>query len=80
MQVTREFIMAHRTVRGAWTKVQIEALGLRWPPLQGWIDRVVGQELTDAQAKQFRDNTIPKKAQNSANQHQPDFFKKHQQI
>ena len=28
MQLTREYIMKHRTARGAWTRAQIEAIGL----------------------------------------------------
>ena len=51
MQLTREYIMKHRTARGAWTRAQIEALGLEWPPLQGWIDSVVGQNITEAQGE-----------------------------
>lgn len=74
MHVTREFIMAHRTVRGAWTKAQIEALGLQWPPLQGWIDSVVGQELTEAQVTQFKVNAIPRGARATANPNQLDLF------
>lgn len=61
MQLTREYIMKHRTVRGAWTRAQIEALGLEWPPLQGWIDSVVGQHITEAQARQFEQNNMPRK-------------------
>lgn len=62
MKVTREFIMEHRTERGAWTYAQIEALGLKWPPLKGWIDSVIGQgqELTDAQVAKFKDNNVPR--------------------
>ena len=43
MKVSREFIMENRTERGAWTYAQIEALGLKWPPLKGWIDSVIGR-------------------------------------
>ena len=40
---------------------QIEAIGLEWPPLQGWIDSVVGQNITEAQARQFEQNNMPRK-------------------
>ena len=44
--------MKFRTDRGAWTKPQIEALGIDWPPRKGWIDRIVGKELSaDNQVK-----------------------------
>jgi len=43
------------------TRAQIEAIGLEWPPLQGWIDSVVGQNITEAQARQFEQNNMPRK-------------------
>lgn len=45
--------MQHRTPKGAWTKVQLMALGLKWPPVHGWIKEVVGKELTERQFQQF---------------------------
>jgi hypothetical protein len=74
MKVTREFIMAHRTERGAWTYAQIETSGLKWPPLKGWIDSVIGQELTDAQVAKFKDNNVPHKRQASSNPDQLGLF------
>ena len=53
MQVTRSYIMANRTNRGAWTRSQIEALGVEWPPRQGWIDRIVGTEISAEAARRF---------------------------
>ena len=53
MIVTREWIFAHRTERGAWTREQIEALGIKWPPRIGWIDRLDGTQITDAAAWDF---------------------------
>ena len=51
MIITRKYIMKFRTDRGAWTKPQIEALGIEWPPRKGWIDRLHGKHLS-------RDNQI----------------------
>jgi len=45
--------MQYRTPAGLWRKVQLEALGLGWPPEKGWIKRVVGMELTEEQFNQF---------------------------
>ncbi|WP_041377845.1 hypothetical protein [Polaromonas naphthalenivorans] len=53
MKLTHELLMQYRTPAGLWRKVQLQALGLDWPPLKGWIQRVVGMELTDEQFKQF---------------------------
>ena len=53
MIATRGYIFKHRTPNGAWTKSQIEALGLDWPPITGWIDLVSGTELSAEQQKEF---------------------------
>ena len=53
MKLTHELLMQYRTPAGLWRKVQLDALGLGWPPEKGWIPRVVGKELTDAQWHQF---------------------------
>ncbi len=29
--------MSIRTARGAWTKRQLENLGVAWPPRKGWV-------------------------------------------
>jgi len=54
MIVTRKYIMKFRTDKGAWTKPQIEALGIDWPPRKGWIDRVVGKELSERSQCEFQ--------------------------
>ena len=51
--ITKEYIHAHKTRRGAWTKVQVEALGLEWPPRQGWINDLIGTMLTPDKAYLF---------------------------
>ncbi len=53
MKVTRQLLMQHRTPKGAWTKAQLLALGLSWPPRHGWMEEVVGKELTERQYNQF---------------------------
>ena len=54
MKLNYQLLMQYRTPKGAWTRVQIEALGIAWPPTTGWIDRVMGKELTDEQFRQFQ--------------------------
>lgn len=51
--ITKAYIDKHKTKRGAWTKVQIEALGLEWPPTNGWKDRLVGEILNPDGARRF---------------------------
>ena len=53
MKLTLEILMQYRTPKGLWRKVQLQALGLSWPPPHGWIKQVVGMELSDLQFYQF---------------------------
>lgn len=55
MIVTREYLLLHRTNKGAWTKAQFDILGLSWPPKKNWIILIVEKELTDDQAKRFEE-------------------------
>lgn len=53
-RVTREWINEHRTKRGAWTKAQIEALGLTWNKLEkGWPRKIEGLGITQEQKLAF---------------------------
>lgn len=51
--ITREWIMANRTDRGAWTRAQIEALGIQYPPSSGWIARLTGTAISDEKSQAF---------------------------
>ena len=54
MKVTKQFILDNRTERGAWTRAQIELLGIKWPPTKGWQQRVIGKELNNDEVDQFK--------------------------
>jgi len=53
LKLTVEYINSYRTEKGAFTRKQVEALGLEWPPSSGWIRRIAGTEITDDQAREF---------------------------
>jgi hypothetical protein len=53
MKITREWIRAHATQKGGYTRAQLEAIGVPWPPQTGWPDRVVGIEITEQQRRIF---------------------------
>lgn len=44
--ITAEWIEKFKTPRGAWTRSQIEAVGVDWPPIHGWLRRIIGREIT----------------------------------
>lgn len=55
--VTKEFLLTYRTKNGAWTKKQLSALGIAWPPRRGWINRIVGKIITIKEAQTFMDDS-----------------------
>lgn len=52
--VDKKFIMKYRTARGAWTRAQLNIIGVSWPPAQGWIARVTGKQITESEAEEFK--------------------------
>lgn len=55
MKLTRESIESGKTDRGGWTGAQLRQLGVEWPPVKGWINRLEGKEISDAQYAAFMD-------------------------
>lgn len=53
MIVTAKWIHKHKTKNGAWTRAQLAAVGVAWPPPKGWIGRVIGNDITEAQRVAF---------------------------
>lgn len=53
MILTREYIDAHKTPAGAWTRSQMQAIGVEWPQSKGWINRVIGNEISFENAMLF---------------------------
>jgi hypothetical protein len=51
--LTYEYIHQHKTPNGGWTKRQLEAIGLDWPPQNGWIGGVCGKAISDQSAVDF---------------------------
>lgn len=53
MKITEAFLEKHKTKRGAYTKAQMELIGVSWPPKKGWKEKVIGRELTKEQEREF---------------------------
>jgi hypothetical protein len=51
--LTYEYIHQHKTRNGGWTKRQLKALGLEWPPQSGWIAGVCGKSIAEQSAADF---------------------------
>ena len=55
MIVTKDWIEQFQTPGGGWTKKQLEAIGVKWPPAKGWKDRVNGSFISDKDAVLFEE-------------------------
>ena len=51
--LTRELIEAARTPNGGFTKSQLAAVGVEWPPAPDWIEQKEGMLITKSQLEQF---------------------------
>ena len=51
--LTRELIEAARTPNGGFTKSQLAAVGVEWPPAPDWIEQKEGMVITKSQLEQF---------------------------
>jgi hypothetical protein len=53
MKITEELILNGMSENGGWSKRQLETLGVEWPPITGWKDRVIGNEIESDKAGLF---------------------------
>lgn len=53
MKLTRQMILDARTDAGGWTMAQIQCIGIKWPPYKGWIDDLVGKEISQEKYDRF---------------------------
>ena len=52
--LTREFIFKGASARRrGWNRAQLAAIGVAWPPVKGWLSRMIGQQIDDEQAQRF---------------------------
>ncbi len=55
-EVTKDWINANRTEKKSFTRKQIQALGLKWPPEKGWINKICGSLVPMEDAEAFEIN------------------------
>lgn len=56
--VTKEYIDFHKSIKGGWTRKQVEALGASWPLKPGWQEGVIGREISDEAAADFETRKV----------------------
>lgn len=52
-RVNKKWIHENKTKRGGFTKAQLAAIGVSWPPKAGWVERSSGKLITDEQKDIF---------------------------
>jgi hypothetical protein len=51
--ITKKFFMDNATDRGAWTRRQVEILGVSWPLQSGWQSELIGKTISQETADEF---------------------------
>ena len=51
--LTKDIIEAARTPNGGFTKSQLAAIGIGWPPPDDWIKKMLGTKITPSQLAEF---------------------------
>lgn len=60
MKISEEFLSRISSRKDGWNRLQLELLGVAWPPPQGWKRRLLGQEISEETARRLealRDTT-----------------------
>lgn len=52
-KVTLDWLYANKTEKGGYTRKQVEAIGVSWPPAKGWLRYSVGSVISDEAKKDF---------------------------
>ena len=67
MKITISLIEAGKSLRGGWTREQVELLGECWPLRPKWQDKTVGRFIKPEDAERFLDlrGTTERKARRS---------------
>jgi hypothetical protein len=51
--MTREWLHKFSTPGGGWTKKQLRAINVEWPPARGWLKASIGQPISGEQKAAF---------------------------
>lgn len=69
--LTKALIEAGRTGNSGYRKKQLLALGVSYPPKSGWIERLIGTEVSDEQYERFLGHSTSKQAEQILRGEQP---------
>jgi len=63
VKITEEFLVSGLSMRGGYSRRQLELLGVSWPPQKGWKLTVMDRAISDEVAEEFvalSDRNAPK--------------------
>lgn len=52
-KITENLIEMGMSDKKAWSRAQLALIGVEWPPLKGWKSRIIGKEISEADAEKF---------------------------
>ena len=52
-RITNEWLIQHKTKAGGYTKMQLNILGIEWPPRVGWKDTLINKDIDIIKANEF---------------------------
>lgn len=55
LTISKTWLDANKTRNGAWTRAQLAALGVPWAEASGWRRRLIGEVISDEQARAFEE-------------------------
>ena len=67
MRITKEWLFSHQTDGGSWTRDQLAAVAVDWPPSSGWMDRIIGNEIADQEKARFEARKTVKQCRQDLN-------------
>lgn len=53
MLITEQVLKQAESINGAWSRKQLETIGIKWPPPKGWKKRIIGTEIQDSKIKKL---------------------------
>lgn len=59
--LSEAFLEEYKTKNGAWTRRQLELIGVHWPPVKNWKRKVIGRKITMMEADEFKQLSIQSK-------------------
>lgn len=51
--ITEELLAKGRSPAGGWTRAQLIAIGVDWPPIRGWKAKILGTEISEESLQAF---------------------------